>query len=105
MSSGKSSGQPPRDIETIGPATADASSSRAPDVVRTADARTSATSRAQAASSSALPSWWIGAVGTHLRPLVGLLGLCVALFLGFAAGFVPAWGAYRARITDMLRTV
>ena len=32
-----------------------------------------------------------------------LLGFGVALFLGFAAGFVPAWGAYRARITDMLR--
>ena len=29
----------------------------------------------------------------------------VALFLGFAAGFVPALGAYRSRITDMLRTV
>ncbi len=39
-----------------------------------------------------------------LRPLVALLGFTVALFLGLAAGFVPAWGAYRARITDMLRT-
>ena len=28
-----------------------------------------------------------------------------ALFLGFVAGFLPALGAYRARITDMLRTV
>ena len=27
------------------------------------------------------------------------------LVVGFAAGFVPALGAYRARITDMLRTV
>jgi len=34
-----------------------------------------------------------------------LLGFGVALFLGFAAGIVPALGAYRARITDMLRTV
>ena len=34
-----------------------------------------------------------------------LLGLGVAVFLGFVAGFVPALGAYRARITDMLRTV
>ena len=32
-------------------------------------------------------------------------GFGVAVFLGFAAGFVPALGAYRARITDMLRTV
>jgi putative ABC transport system permease protein len=36
---------------------------------------------------------------------VGALGFGVALFLGLAAGFVPALGAYRARITDMLRTV
>jgi putative ABC transport system permease protein len=40
-----------------------------------------------------------------LRPLVAALGFVVALFLGFAAGFVPALNAYRARITDMLRTV
>jgi putative ABC transport system permease protein len=40
-----------------------------------------------------------------LRPLVALLGFSVAIFLGFAAGFVPALNAYRARITDMLRTV
>ena len=33
------------------------------------------------------------------------LGFGVALFLGFTAGFFPAWSAYRARITDMLRTV
>jgi hypothetical protein len=37
--------------------------------------------------------------------VVALLGLGVSLLLGFAAGFAPAWGAYRARITDMLRTV
>jgi hypothetical protein len=29
----------------------------------------------------------------------------VALFLGLAAGFVPAYNAYRAKITEMLRTV
>ncbi len=42
---------------------------------------------------------------THLelRPPVALLGLAVALALGFAAGFLPAWGAYRARVTEMLR--
>ncbi len=33
------------------------------------------------------------------------LGFGVALLLGTAAGFAPAWGAYRARITDMLRMV
>jgi len=41
----------------------------------------------------------------NLRPLVVGLGLANAVFLGFAAGFVPALGAYRARITEMLRTV
>jgi hypothetical protein len=37
--------------------------------------------------------------------VVAGLGFAVALFLGFAAGIVPALGAYRARITDALRTV
>jgi putative ABC transport system permease protein len=40
-----------------------------------------------------------------LRPLVALFGFGVAVFLGLAAGFLPALNAYRARITDMLRTV
>ena len=35
---------------------------------------------------------------------VALFGTGVALSLGLAAGFVPAWGAYRARVTEMLRT-
>lgn len=47
----------------------------------------------------------IGLTSLTLRPLVAAVGFAVALFLGFAAGSVPAWGAYRARITDMLRTV
>ncbi len=47
----------------------------------------------------------IGLSELNLRPLVATLGFAVALFLGFAAGFVPALNAYRARITDMLRTV
>jgi putative ABC transport system permease protein len=47
----------------------------------------------------------IGLSEISLQPLVALLGLAVALFLGLAAGFVPALGAYRARITDALRTV
>src|SRR5438552_1094515 len=41
----------------------------------------------------------------HLKPMIAALGFAVALGLGFAAGFVPAMNAYRARITDMLRTV
>jgi putative ABC transport system permease protein len=45
-----------------------------------------------------------GLSGLGLQPLVALLGLGVALFLGLAAGLVPALGAYRAKITDMLRT-
>ena len=40
-----------------------------------------------------------------LPPLVAGLGLGNAIFLGFVAGFVPALTAYRARITDLLRTV
>ncbi len=41
----------------------------------------------------------------ELQPAVALLGVSVALGLGFAAGFVPAWGAYRAKVTEMLRSV
>jgi ABC-type antimicrobial peptide transport system permease subunit len=33
------------------------------------------------------------------------MGFAVALFLGLAAGFMPAYQAYRSKITDMLRTV
>jgi putative ABC transport system permease protein len=47
----------------------------------------------------------IGLSSLNLRPMVALLGFGVALFLGFAAGFFPAWAAFRARITDMLRMV
>jgi putative ABC transport system permease protein len=47
----------------------------------------------------------IGLSSLKLKPGIAALGFLVALFLGFAAGFVPAYGAYRARITDMLRTV
>jgi putative ABC transport system permease protein len=47
----------------------------------------------------------IGLTELSLRPLVAGLGFANAVFLGFAAGFVPALGAYRARITDVLRTV
>jgi len=47
----------------------------------------------------------MGLTQLDLQPKIALLGLSVALGLGIAAGFVPAWGAYRAKITDMLRTV
>jgi putative ABC transport system permease protein len=47
----------------------------------------------------------IGLSELSLRPLVAGLGFANAVFLGLLAGFWPALGAYRARITDMLRTV
>jgi putative ABC transport system permease protein len=40
-----------------------------------------------------------------LQPAVAAVGFSVALLLGLAAGFVPAYNAYRSKITDMLRTV
>jgi len=40
-----------------------------------------------------------------LSPRVAGLGFGIALFLGLAAGFVPALNAYRSKITEMLRTV
>ena len=47
----------------------------------------------------------IGLTELNLQPFVAALGFAIAVFLGFAAGFVPALCAYRSRITDMLRTV
>jgi putative ABC transport system permease protein len=47
----------------------------------------------------------MGLTELSLHPMVAGLGFAVALFLGFAAGVVPALNAYRSRITDMLRTV
>jgi putative ABC transport system permease protein len=47
----------------------------------------------------------VGLSSLTIKPAVGLLGMAVALALGLAAGFVPALGAYRSKITDMLRTV
>ena len=47
----------------------------------------------------------IGLSELNLSPLVAALGFLNALLLAFLAGLVPALGAYRARITDMLRTV
>jgi putative ABC transport system permease protein len=47
----------------------------------------------------------LGLSSISLSAPVAVIGFVAALFLGFAAGFVPAWNAYRARITDALRTV
>jgi putative ABC transport system permease protein len=47
----------------------------------------------------------IGLTSLDLRLPVAALGFGVALLLGVAAGLVPAWGAYRSKITDMLRMV
>jgi len=41
----------------------------------------------------------------ELRPLAAFMGFGVALLLGLAAGFMPAWAAYRAKVTEMLRVV
>jgi len=46
----------------------------------------------------------LGITHLELRPLVALAGVGVALALGLAAGLAPAWGAYRARVTEMLRS-
>jgi putative ABC transport system permease protein len=46
-----------------------------------------------------------GMPALELRLPIALLGLGVAVLLGFAAGFMPAWGAYRARVTEMLRMI
>jgi len=58
---------------------------------------------ALSALNSAPGQTWLGISHLELRPVVALFGVGVALTLGFAAGFMPAWGAYRARITEMLR--
>ena len=48
---------------------------------------------------------WFGFAGMELTARVAALGLGVALVLGLAAGLMPAVGAYRARVTEMLRGV
>ena len=55
--------------------------------------------------SSARGTTLYGLSAVELKPLVALWGFGVALLLGFAAGFMPAWGAYRARATELLRMV
>jgi putative ABC transport system permease protein len=49
----------------------------------------------------------LGAFGISnlaVSPFVSMLTLSIALVLSVLAGFTPAWGSYRARITDMLRS-
>jgi ABC-type antimicrobial peptide transport system permease subunit len=48
---------------------------------------------------------FLGFSGIELPFRVALLGFTVALLIGLGAGFLPAWGAYRAKVTDMLRAV
>ena len=47
----------------------------------------------------------IGLTGLELKPAVAMLGFFIAVVLGLVAGLVPALSAYRAKITDILRTV
>lgn len=47
----------------------------------------------------------IGLVGLDLKPAVAAMGFAAAVGLGLVAGLVPALSAYRAKITDILRTV
>ena len=47
----------------------------------------------------------IGLTGLELKPAVAALGFFIAVTLGLFAGLVPAISAYRAKITDILRTV
>ena len=41
--------------------------------------------------------------GLSVSPVVIAISFSIAVGVGIGAGFVPAFGAYRARITDMLR--
>ena len=47
----------------------------------------------------------MGLTGLELKPAVAALGFFIAVALGLFAGLVPAVAAYRAKITDILRTV
>ena len=48
---------------------------------------------------------WFGITDISLRPATASIGFGLAVLLGLVSGFVPAWGAYRARVTEMLRTL
>jgi putative ABC transport system permease protein len=45
----------------------------------------------------------LGITHLELQPLVALAGVGMAVLVGLGAGLAPAWGAYRARVTEMLR--
>ena len=47
----------------------------------------------------------IGLSGLDLKPAVATMGFSAAVLLGLIAGLVPAITAYRAKITDILRTI
>jgi putative ABC transport system permease protein len=44
-----------------------------------------------------------GITNLKVSPVVAALTFALAVVLSLVAGFAPAWGSYRARITDMLR--
>ncbi len=46
-----------------------------------------------------------GMAALELSPQVALIAFGAALLLALAAGALPAWSAYRARVVDMLRAV
>jgi putative ABC transport system permease protein len=46
-----------------------------------------------------------GITDIELRAFTAWTGFLTALLLGLVSGLLPAWGAYRARVTAMLRTV
>jgi ABC-type antimicrobial peptide transport system permease subunit len=47
----------------------------------------------------------LGITEIVLRPMTAWIGFGLAVLLGLVSGVVPAWGAYRAKVTVMLRTV
>lgn len=47
----------------------------------------------------------VGITNVQLRLPVAAAGVAAALLLGLAAGFMPAFGAYRARAAEMLRSL
>ena len=47
----------------------------------------------------------LGLSQVEVRPPVALAGWALAMVVGLAAGFMPAWGACRARVTDALRAL
>ena len=48
---------------------------------------------------------FFGFAGMELSPVTAVAGVSLAMGLGLAAGLMPAWGAYRARVAETLRGV